>query len=108
MHAIFDPKCQVKNQEKSTKKPVFEMHKRSINLEENYFFAYLMEIDLGNQNKTKKHACLRNTPREKAVEFDLKCALVYVILIVWSNQTNKYVWYHLSLGLQANIIKDFL
>ena len=83
------------------------MHKRSINLEENYFFDYLMEIDLGNQNKTKKHACLRNTPREKAVEFDLKCALVYVILIVWSNQTNKYVWYHLSLGLQANIIKDF-
>ena len=81
-HAIFDPKCQVKNQEKSTKKPVFEMHKRSINLEENYFFAYLMEIDLGNQNKTKKHACLRNTPSEKAVEFDLKCALVYVILIV--------------------------
>ena len=34
--------------------------KGQLNLEENNFFAYLMEIDLGNQNKTKKHACLRN------------------------------------------------
>ena len=64
------------------KKQFLKCTKGQLNLEENNFFAYLMKINFGNQNKTKKHACLRNTPREKAVEFDLKCALVYVILIV--------------------------
>ena len=46
------------------------MHKRSIYLEENYFFDYLMEIDLGDQNKTKKHACLRNNSPSFLVSHD--------------------------------------
>ena len=57
------------------------MHKRSINLEENYFFDYLMEIDLGNQNKTKKHACLRN------INVAYKTEKVYVFFNCYETKT---------------------
>ena len=56
-HAIFDPKCQVKNQEKSTKKPVFEMHKRSIKSRRKQLFC-LSDGNRFKKSKQNKKACV--------------------------------------------------
>ena len=52
------------------KKQFLKCTKGQLNLEENNFFAYVMKINFGNQNKTKKHACLRNNSPSFLVSHD--------------------------------------